>query len=225
MQTKAIELFNQTNTIDESNCEALLLFSSLLNRQVMADALSNRDGNISAFLDRIIQAGQVHRGIRVVTNDTWPILLKSDLSPLLAFCDDPFKRQSQGKECERLRQLIAASSTLSPMSKDACQSAVHFLQIGFDDVRSPKDYYTANNMIYSWFIFLPKEFVTLLTQHKSETLVILAFYGMLLHYGRDNWVIRDSGAFLIRGVSEHLGVEWAHWLEWPLQELSETRTP
>ncbi|KAJ4397397.1 hypothetical protein N0V93_001624 [Gnomoniopsis smithogilvyi] len=223
MQTKAIELFNKIKTFDESNCEAMLLFSSLLNRQVLADALSNREGDFSAYLDRFIQAGQLNRGIRVVSHDTWPMLLKSDLSPLLQSCDsDPVNRQGQGKECEMLRQLIAASSTLDPICKEACRSAVHFLQIGFDDVMNPKEFYTAYNMIYSWFIFLPKEFVELLTQHKPESLAILGYYAVLLHYERENWVVGDSGAFLLRGVSKYLGAEWAHWLDWPLQQLSGT---
>lgn len=226
LQSRAIELFNQIKTFDESNCEAMLLFSSLLNRQVLADALGNREGEFSTFLDRFIQAGQLQRGIKVVSHETWPLLLKSDLSPLLQSCDaNPVNRQGKGKECELLRQLIGLSSTLDPMSKEACRSAVHFLQIAFDDANSPPERYTAYNMVYSWFIFVPSHFVTLLTQHKPEALAIVGFYAVLLHLERGNWVVGDSGAFLLRGVSEYLGVEWAHWLEWPLQQLSETRTP
>lgn len=226
LQTKAIELFQQTKKIDETNCEAMLLFSSLLNRQVLADALSNREGDFSAFLGRFIQAGQLHRGIRVVSRDTWPMLLKSDLLPLLQSCgSDPADRQEEGKECETLRRLIDLSSKLDPVQKGACRSAVHFIQIGFDDVKRPQAHYAAYNMIYLLFIFLPEEFVTLLTDHKPEALIILSYFAVLLHYGRENWVVGDSGAFLLQGISKHLGVEWAHWLEWPLQQLSETRIP
>lgn len=226
LQTKAIELFNKIKTFDASNCEAMLLFSSLLNRQVLADALSNREGGFSAYLDRFIQAGQLNRGIRAVSRDTWPMLLKSDLSPLLQSCDtNPVGRQSQGKECEMLRQLIASSSSVDPKAKEACRSAVHFLQIGFDDIGNPNECYTAYNMIYSWFIFLPNEFVSLLTQHNKATVAILGFYAVLLHHERENWVVGDAGAFLLRGILEYLGVEWAHWLEWPLQQVFGTRSP
>lgn len=226
LQTKAIELFNQTKQFDESNCEAMLLFSSLLNRQVLADALSNREGDFSAFLGRLIQAGQLHRGIRVVTKDTWPMLMKSDLSPLLQSCgSDPAEREEQGKECETLRQLIDLSSTLDPVGKEACRSAIHIIQIGFDDVKRPRAHYAAYNMIYLLFILLPEEYVTLLTKHKPEALIIMSYFAVLLHYGRENWVVGDSGAFLFHGISKYLGVEWAHWLEWPLQQISETQTP
>lgn len=226
LQTKAIELFQQTKKFDETNCEAMLLFSSLLNRQVLADALSNREGDFSAFLGRFIQAGQLHRGIRVVSRDTWPMLLKSDLSPLLQSCgSDPADRQEEGKECETLRQLIDLSSTLDPVGKEACRSAVHFIQIGFDDVKRPQAHYAAYNMIYLLFIFLPEEYVALLTKHAPEALIIMSYFAVLLHYGRENWVVGDSGAFLLHGISKYLGVEWVHWLEWPLQQLSETRIP
>lgn len=224
LQTKAIELFNQTKKFDESNCEATLLFSSLLNRQVLADALSNREGDFSAFFTRFVHAGQLLRGIRSVSKDIWPMLLNSDLSPLLQSCgSNPAEREEQGKECETLRQLIALSTTLDPVGKEACRSAVHFIQIGFDDVKRPQAHYAAYNMIYLLFILLPEEFVTLLAKHKPEALSIMSYFAVLLHYGRENWVVGDSGAFLLHGISEYLGVEWAHWLEWPLQQLSDTR--
>lgn len=226
LQSRAIELFNQTSTFDESNCEALLLFSSLLNRQVLADALGNREGDFPTFLDRFLLAGHLQRGIKVVSHETWPMLLNSDLKPLLQSCDaNPVNRQGKGSECTLLRQLIVLSSTLDPMSREACRSAIHFLQIGFDDVKNPIAGYAAYNMIYSWFIFVPDHFINLLTQHKPEALAILAFYAVLLHLERDNWVVGDAGAFLLRGLSEYLGIDWGHWLEWPLQQLAESQTP
>lgn len=226
LQTKAIEIFNTTQTFDESNCEAMLLFSSLLNRQVLADALSNCEGDFAAFLDRLIQAILLQRGIRVVSGKTWALLLKSDLSPLLNWgAMESFNQPPSGKECEVLRQLIALSPTLDAVSKEACRSAAHFLQIGFDDMREQTNSYMTYNMIFSWAVLLPKEFATLLTQRTPEAVAILGFYAVLLHFGRNHWVVGDSGAFIIRELSEYLGVEWAHWLEWPLQQLSKTRVP
>jgi len=64
---------------------------------------------------------------------------------------------------------------------------------------------------------LPEEYVMLLNQRRPEALIILAYYGVVLHSYRKAWAIGDSGAALIKAISAQLGSYWGHWLLWPMQ--------
>lgn len=215
LQTKAIELFNATTTIDQSNCEALLLFSSLLNQHLLTDVLSNREGDFADFLDRFVESAKLQRGVRVITSKRWPFLLESDLSPLLRWgSTESLSSPTVGEECDLLRKLISVS-TMDPVAKESCRTAIHYLQVGFDDSTSPSMARNRYCLVARWSIFLPPQFLDLLKQRRPEAVTVMGWYAVLLEYGRQNWAVGDAGIFILRGVASFLGVEWAHWLEWP----------
>lgn len=215
LQTRAIELFNATSTIDQSNCEALLLFTSFLNQHVLTDVLSNREGNFTDFLDRFIDSAKLQRGIKIVTDKRWLFLLESDLSPLLQKGNtESLDRPTSGKECDLLQQLISIS-TMDPVAKESCRTAIHFLQLGFDTLTSTPKGSSRDFWAARWTLFLPPEFLKLLEQRRPEAVTIMGWYAVLLGHGKQNWTVGDAGTFLLHGVDSFLGPEWAHWLEWP----------
>ncbi|KAF3763867.1 hypothetical protein M406DRAFT_332314 [Cryphonectria parasitica EP155] len=222
LQTKAIELFNATQIIDKTNCEATILFVGLLNRHLLIDVLGNREGDAAAFLERFIRSAQVQRGIRVIYNKTSTILLESDLAPLVREGSWAATRSSTvGKECDMLRQLISITPALDPIAKEACRTAVHFLQVGFDELAQSPRADNVFRLIFCWGAYFPNEFFDLLSQRRPEAVAVLGWYAVLLDSGRTHWAIGDAAVFVLRSVSCFLGPEWAHWLQWPMEMLAD----
>ncbi|KAI1076846.1 hypothetical protein F5B20DRAFT_304356 [Whalleya microplaca] len=221
MQTKSISIFNETlPTIDATNCVALILYSSMVSRHLLADTLANRDPNIKSFIDGFVRYIHFYKGMSRVANEAWPLLEESELMPLIKWNKPPGKCPGVGHECDQLRYLIRTAPHLDPSEIDACQTAIEQLQVGFDEVANPSPGRSPYNIAFTWSVLLPTEFAHLLEQYKPEAIVVLAYYGVLLLQCTHLWQIADAGAYLVSNISEYLGPEWAQWLWWPQMMLN-----
>lgn len=74
---------------------------------------------------------------------------------------------------------------------------------------------------------LEDDFLNLLNARRPEALIILAYYGVLLHSFRDSWMAHQSGASLVRVIATSVGQFWEPWLAWPrhIVESSAMNTP
>ncbi|TQV91614.1 Zn(II)2Cys6 transcription factor [Cordyceps javanica] len=216
-QTRAIEGFSASQPLSSEACMPAVLFSALLSRHSLVDTLNTRQLDFPAFLDSFVQCAQLQRGTRaVVTGVSWSSLLESDLAPFLRWGTSGSPSSgTRGHECDQLLRLVAITPGLDPVARESCRTAVHHLQVGLDELASPLADKNSYQMIYSWSIFLPEEFVDLLGQHRPEAAAIIGWYTVLLHHGRHMWQIGDAGASILSLLVDFLGIEWAHWLEWP----------
>lgn len=216
LQTHAIAAFNASQPLDSDACVPAVLFSSILSRHSLTDTLSTRDGDFPAFVDRFVQCAQLQRGIRaVVSGVSWSSLLQSDLSPFLKWGVSGSHITTHGHECDQLLRLVAITTGLDPVSRESCRTAIHHLQAGLDELANPVPETNSFQLIFSWNIYLHEEFLTLLAQQRPEAAAIMGWYAVLLHRGRHLWQIGDAGAFILASVTEFLGLDWVHWLEWP----------
>ncbi|KAI1159718.1 hypothetical protein F5B18DRAFT_664370 [Nemania serpens] len=79
-----------------------------------------------------------------------------------------------------------------------------------------------NITVFRWAVIVSSDFVKLIEQRRPEALIIIAYYGILIHNARDFWVFGDAGAFMIRSITRFLGSYWAQWLAWPNEVLNAT---
>jgi len=232
LQTRAVSLFNEAWTansglVDQSNCVAVLLFSTFLGHDVLAETLAKRDGGaLHSFLHDFVRCVEMVRGVYTVATSTWPMLMESELHAVLAFSRDVTSREPIGDHCKALTELIEDSEQLAEGDRDACLVAIRYLQISFDvTLVEPSDSQRADSreeqpdnkyhMIFKWTMLLPPQFLTLLATQRPEALIILAYYALLLHHGREMWQIEDSGSYILSLVSDHLGPQWDPWLARP----------
>jgi hypothetical protein len=222
LQTRAISLFNAawTEEVNQSNCVAILLFSSILGHHLLADTLAKRDpGGLDAFMARYVQCVGMHRGIHTIAKTAWPLLMESELEPILSWSSGFTSRPPRGSHCQQLRELVDGSEGLREQDKEACRLAIQYLQVGFDAALAVEgeEELKANRhqMIFSWTMLAPPEFTGLLAAKRPEVLVLLAYYALLLHYGRKMWQVGDAGAYILGIIVDYLGPEWGHWLEYP----------
>ncbi|KAH7140988.1 hypothetical protein EDB81DRAFT_692560 [Dactylonectria macrodidyma] len=215
LQTHAISLFNNDRSkVDETSCVARLLFSSLMSRHLLSDALAHRDSGLDSFLDNFIRYNRLHRSIRSLSGDAWPFLRKSKLRDVMLWGEAVFTIQPRGHHCDEVARLLL-SSNLDQNSREACQRATHFLQIGFDESKDREAQGRTIHIIFWWAILMPEEFLDLLANRNPVAIIILGYYAALLEHRKRVWLIGDAANYLLNSVAGFLGDEWSGWLAAP----------
>lgn len=232
LQTRAISLFKTlwTGDIDTSNCTAILLFSSILGHHLLADMLSKRHSKgLEEFLPEYLQCLDLHKGIYTIAKTAWPMLMETELGPILA---DSSRFTSQtpalGRHCRSLVELV---DPLGVEERDACREAIRYLQIGLDAMGpSERDDVEVGcrernvEMTVLWPMLIPPKFKTLLAAKRPEALILQGHYALLLHYARDMWQVSDAGSYMLRIIADYLGESWNHWLQGPLEVLAQDQS-
>jgi hypothetical protein len=96
------------------------------------------------------------------------------------------------------------------------------LQWAFDlSVRLPSQH--VPHAISGWHVMLPQEFGDVLKDRRPEALVILAYYGVLLHRARRYWICGGNGALMVGAIARQLGAEWAGVMRWPMEVIDSER--
>ncbi|KAL2270285.1 hypothetical protein VTJ83DRAFT_2469 [Remersonia thermophila] len=227
LQTKAVSIYNETAAkaqIDQTNCSALLLFCSLLGRHLLADLLARRDGDFEEFLSRFLEFVSISRGLMAMSVAAWDLLLQSDIRHLVLWALEISRSAPRGHHCDGLQRLVAESTELAPSAKEACMAAIAYLQVGFDSLLGGDTRNQRYLMVFMWLPAVPQAFADLLSQRRPEALAIVGHWALMLHYTRSLWQVGGSGIHLLTQISEHLGHDWRHWLEWPLSVLAAAST-
>ncbi|KAL2107448.1 hypothetical protein VUR80DRAFT_5189 [Thermomyces stellatus] len=217
LQTRGLSRFNAVQTeLSDENCVAVFMYSALLGLHVLFDTFSLRC-DFDAVMAKFVQCLSLHRGLRIIASSSWTKihseLLGGDESHLV-----PLEPVKPGDECGPVWALVEQSE-LNDEERQYYQDAIKALQSIFSRRRMEK---TRGPLgIQEWAVRVPTGYIGLLSQKRPEAMVILAYYAVLLHRDRDCWAIGDTGAYLIRSVTRHLGAGWTRWLEWPNRILEE----
>ena len=228
LQTRALTLYNATRPeLRGENCMALLVFSSLLGMHTLYDAAASYS-DVPDFLDKIIRYLKLHRGVRAVTSQSWPVLRNSEI---IQHCIDPIEssdelyRQQEGNpanECDALSGLLETwCDKLGPGPYKACDEAVRTLRWAFGLHRSLSNPYPLH-ITMAWPVMISVEFIELLEQRQPVSLVILVHWAVLLHAHRDFWVFGNAGRVIIESFSRYVGSYWDDWLAVPRDALNNT---
>lgn len=219
LQTRAVSLFNATSwteRVDQSNCVPVLLFSSILGHHLLADTLDKRDGEgLEDFMIRFVQCMEMHRGVYTIAKDAWPLLMETELEPVLSQSIGFTSREPKGNHCRQISEIVDGAAGLSEEEKEACRLAIKYLQVGLDAALEEGGGGYRYQMLFSWTMLAPPELTGLLAAKRPEVLVLLGYYALLLHYGREMWQVGNAGAYILGMVVDYLSPEWHHWLEYP----------
>ncbi|KAI1078063.1 hypothetical protein F5B20DRAFT_239975 [Whalleya microplaca] len=216
LQTRALALFNGSSpVISEETCIPMFLFSSVLGQHILADTLAFRDHSLEPFLSRFLNYLGLHRGVKSVCSGHWPVLLTSELRPVLLWGSQMAQAKGHGEDCTAIRELILRSSDLSEGLRADCIQAIEHLQWALDQCEQPSSLVKGKYMTFTWPLLISHDFTEFLGQRRPEALVILSYYGVLLHRFRDFWIVGGAGRHLISLITAYLGSQWKPWLEWP----------
>lgn len=222
LQNNALTSFNNdVIQVDESNCAAILLYSSLLGVHILANRSETANLGLSEYLDHLLKYIEMTRGVRnLVIADWWQYLQHSEIQPLtrVSVKDAQAPYYNIPRECRQLSDLIQESD-LQYSSVQAYDKAIDRLFWVYDVADVPASTHDNIRWVISWPVQLSAEYMMLLNQRRPEALIILAYYGVVLHSYRKSWAIGDCGALLVNAVNAQVGPYWQRWLSWPLQKV------
>jgi Fungal specific transcription factor domain len=222
LQSHALSGFQAIqNHVGASNCGAVLLFVSLLAFHVVADPLRSRGLSFNDYLDHFLGCINLMRGVRpVVITDWWTHLSESELKPLLdvQLPEQPYEIPDECRALAELTGKIEPGSTSIP-AYDAAIERLHFT-FAASNVQTQSN--VTIRWLLAWPVQLTDKYLELLHERRPEALIILAYYGVLLHFHRASWAIGDSGASLIKAVNAHTGPYWERWMAWPNRIVEST---
>lgn len=164
LQSRGLSLFNSNcDGISNSNCVAVLLFSSILGHHLLADTLAKRDpGGLDAFMENYVHCIEIHRGIHTIAMTAWPQLMESDLEPILSSSSRFTSRLPKGGDCRHIIELVDTSGELDEEKKEACRLMIRHLQVGFDAAAGEQQQGYRHYMIYTWLMLAPPKSIDLL---------------------------------------------------------------
>lgn len=220
LQSSALKGFNNVEKqVNQSNCIAILLFSSLIGVHLLADRSGNHDLSFSDYIDHLVNYVGLTRSVHsLVIAEWWPYIHESAIKPLVKMSarDVQPPYNNIPSECRELSDLIHESD-LQPYLIKAYNRAIDRLFWLFDIADIPSTTHSTIRWIIAWPVQLPEEYIVLLQQRRPEALIILAYYGVFLHCYRTAWAVGESGATLVHAVDAQLGSYWRRWLRWPMQ--------
>lgn len=225
LQIQALTLFEeQLGSITSDNCEAMLLFASILGIHALGEAVMNSRDDSDGFLDRFVTYLNLHRGVQTVTSQAWAMLLQSSMSPVFQDATDEL-RLAASQDTEQAISVAAElnrlldSSNLNGESDTACRDAVARLKMIYQTDalkdRSAGTQRQSEGLIWAWPSLLSGVYTDLLQKRQPEALIILCYFSVLLHRRRGLWFVSGTGRMLIESVTKSLGSYWRHWLNWP----------
>ncbi|KAI1747060.1 hypothetical protein F4782DRAFT_522419 [Xylaria castorea] len=215
LQSQAINIFNSERLhIDEANCSAALLFSSILGRHMLVDTFAGLDSDGSVLLDNYCHYVQIHRGLRAIASDSWQFLPESEIWPFMLFSGIQRNREAHGTELTDLRRWIQESRDLDEEALEVCIEAVNLLQVGLDDISALRMENRRYQMAFIWSVCNNAKFNDLVGQRLPQALVILAHYAALLHHAKSIWQIRDAGYRFLHTICSVLGPSYESQLWW-----------
>lgn len=222
LQTQALNFFNSAQTdIDASNCAPVFLFASLLAIHVLADRSRPMALDFSQYLDHIITCITLMRNIRkLIITDWYEFLRDTELRPIFQVQNPP-KPYQIPQPCVDLSKLTD-NPDLGDQAKEAYDAAIERLQWIYALSEVPNKRYDTVRWFLGWPVLLEPPFQERLNQRRPEALIILAYFGALLEYYKECWAVGNSGQYLVRAISSHLGPHWSHWMEWPLSIVGDS---
>lgn len=224
LQNRALSLFNESNSVLEvtpTNCAHVFLFSTSVAAHLLCDTLHYQRESLEKFIDKFTHCLIVWRGVLAIIGQCRHLLSKTELEPRLNLSRVlEQSTQTSGSECHALWDLINTADVALPTRK-AYQESVVYLQQVFDAQRAASGNTTRVPLAVAWPILISPEFIDMLRQRQEEAIIILAHYAVLLHRGRDIWLIGEVGRFLIESICGSLDAKWQEWLKFPRAALQD----
>jgi hypothetical protein len=228
LQTRALDAFTRlTRDVphdDKDTAVPRFLFSAILGRHALAESLTYCSTNFHEFIARFTTGIDLNRGIRSVCPPAWDHLYRSEMRPFLEVIRSVDRKIiSPGDECTRLSRIMDASD-LKEHTVQACRQAIVTLQWTFDICRG-LDEVDFPQAASAFHVRVEPGYLHALRKHQPEALVILAYYGVILHRCRGFKAFGDAGRTLVRAIVGQLSNYWQDAITWPFQQVEDLHDP
>lgn len=191
-------------------------------------------------LDRFVEYTKVYRGAVLIAKESWGALLQSNLAHIFtAGSNIADHRTTEGgsqmqmigaSQTTELRSVILISQTLDREQKRLLVEEVDMLQLilSSSEIEQASDSQAGSgeaynfrslSLVHLWPCLAHEAVLQLLWNKAPEALLMLAYYGVLMHRNRHFWTYANVGHVLVQSIARYLGPDWQHFMAWPLEEI------
>ncbi|TGO60950.1 hypothetical protein BCON_0031g00280 [Botryotinia convoluta] len=225
LQQQSIKMFNESvQEVHDENLIPAFVYSGILGLHFFVDTFSMPGSDLNQFIDKLVQAIKLMRGVRVCFTGWWDVLRESEIRELLQFGDADMEHTDEFVDhLLALQEKLPEIPGMEEAELEVLHGAIH--QLKWVYVSSLFDIHNGTprpRMITTWPITLAVEYTDLLDQRRPGALIVLAHFSILLHVCREYWAVGNAGKFLLAVVETYLGRDWEAWLEWPRSKVPES---
>lgn len=171
----------------------------VLMRGVRSILMSNRDKIFTGVLQ--IQTDPVIQGV----------------SPLLQ--DELGEHQSHIKELQRFIETKTGGSSTCQIYIGALEDLLGMFEEAYQSRSAGKDGVSLMPFVVGWIYRQPEQFIGLLEEKEPLSLIVLAYWCILLKFMRSSWLMIAWDRHVIAGIRESLGIDFREWIEWPVSVI------
>jgi hypothetical protein len=210
--------------VDGSNCHAIFAFGLFVVMVAFGTPRSEAIDFDSAQKD-ILEGLQLARGCNSIVQPQWQHLSTGPLAPILreGMHNEtiPLHQVPGSDEITGLLRLCSNPSVAEDRDvTNAYYLAIHELLKSYSQLSLLKarglDMVAAT---FVWPVAVPQRFLTLLAERKTEAMVILAYYAVLLHGIDDKWFMTGWAKYLVSTIEKSIGDDWTEWLMFPREKV------
>lgn len=223
-QNQALAVFREfLGDINSSNGKAMFIFSSMVTVFAFGFPPAPPESTeILALVDDLYQVLVLCSGMVQILETARSWIVDSDLGPLLKVeYDDHHPRYSVPDDARRaLQQLHEVNDICAGRDPEHDHSghktAVDNIALMLSEIESGLK--TPSVAVW-WAVKCPKKYLESLRAHRPLALVILAYYGVILHRLRHQWWIDGWSTRILNAVWFSLNNKWRHALNWAMTEV------
>jgi hypothetical protein len=204
--------------ITKENCDALFATSFLITFFVLGQPQAPGSPRSSSVIQEVLELSELIKGATEVTQTSRSWILAGIYAPIVSPLpwDDAVLPQAVLNAMEALKRDVIAATVDSENEKTMCTEAVRLLMENFRAVICNPNW---KSIVWLWLTLVDRQFLSLLMARKPAALVIIAHYGVVLHFSRNSWWCKDWGSELVRYIYYELEPGWRPYIDWPVQEV------
>lgn len=222
-QSEALRLVqSQLESVSKDDCLALLFFTSHAALCGLAEpAFCDIHDESFDPIGKSLHAFQLSRGITTLIMPHWPVLRQTWAWPVIA------SQIEAGSDLTPQPQSIPGYTHLRCLAfgleretdRKACFKAIDFTIGAVSLIQQRNDVSMSRRLVTSWPMETGTTFHELLSERRPVSLVIIAYYAVLLKTGAGLWWVGRLPEALIEQVMQSLGEEWADFISWPISVI------
>ncbi|KAL1963330.1 hypothetical protein VTN77DRAFT_8451 [Rasamsonia byssochlamydoides] len=209
-------------TVMDENCTALFVFSSLTcffscaKPRKPGDWLLMEGGRLSEWL-------VFFRATRTILDYANAALRSGPMAPMFINGDRSVQlrnsRASEGQVyVQELKQLIQEDV------EDPAEVAIYFgaldeLSKSFGVIMDPDSGRCEPSDVFVWLLQVSDEFIALLRESKPVSLVIFAYFCVVIRRLEYAWWLAGCSAHTMSGLYQLLDNKYRAWLQWPMEQI------
>ena len=126
------------------------------------------------------------------------------------------EHQSHIQRVQRFIETQTGESSRGQIYIDALEKLLQMFEEAYQCRSAGKDGINLMPFAIGWIYTRPEEFIGLLEAKEPLSLVVLAYWSILLKFMGSSWLMIGWDRHVISGIRECLSLEFHQWIEWPV---------